>query len=202
MASRWYQWEGVIWPEHLDVDFEGHYILDPIIDFGVKGFISPLHSMDGGKPHFHWIMCFDSSKTYEQVMGMLKDEHLDECVNTVKYVKDLTTRVRYLTHEDNPKKFHYAAEDVISIGGMDREQFMHFTSDKVQTDVSLMKVIDTYRVRSFAQLVKYCMYVDKESYRSVVGRCGFWSAYLRSLREDPNSFELQNIIDERISSNA
>lgn len=200
-STRWYQWEAVVWPEHMDN-------LDPIIDdFGVKGFLSPLHSMDGGKPHYHWIMCFDSSKTYTQVMDMLVDAGLhsrdpdDEdgsTVNTVRYVKDLTTRARYLCHLDSEKKFHYSPEDVICIGGMSYSQFLDFVSDKVQNDLSLIQMIDKYQLRSYAQLVKYTLYVDKESYRSVVGRCGFWSAYLRSLREDPVNFEIQNIIDEKV----
>lgn len=204
-SSRWYQWEAVVWPENLSS-------LDVIInDFGVKGFLSPLHSMDGGKSHYHWIMCFDSAKTYVQVMDMLRESGLhsldpddDEhsAVNTVRYVKDLTTRARYLCHLDSPNKFHYATEDVICIGGMSYSQFLDFVSDKVQNDLSLIGLIDKYQLRSYAQLVKYCLYVDKESYRSVVGRCGFWSAYLRSLREDPTNFEIQNIIDERTSKNA
>lgn len=192
MASKYYQWEGVLWPEHYPSKEDA---ISAIMEFGVKGYISPVHQDDGGKSHFHFIWCFDSAKTYEQVMQMIEDDGL-QGVNTVKYIKDITTRARYLIHRDNPNKAQYSPEDVICMGGTDYNQFLNVSADKYNDDLTLMEVIDKYQVRSYAQLVKYCAYCSREHYKSVVGRCGFWSAYVRSLANDINSKELQYLIDE------
>lgn len=181
-----------MWPEHYD---SPNSAIETLIDFGVKGYISPLHSDDDGKPHFHFIWCFDSAKTYDQVMQMIDDDGL-EGINTVKYIKDLTTRARYLIHKDNPSKAQYSPADVVCMGGTDYNQFLQVSADKYNDDLTLMEIIDKYNVRSYAQLVKYCAYCSREHYRSVVGRCGFWSAYVKSLANDINSRELQYLIDE------
>lgn len=192
MANKYYQWEGVMWPEHYE---DNDSAIQSLIDFGVKGYISPLHSDDGGKPHYHFIWCFDSAKTYEGVMQMIEDDNLVG-INTVRYVKDLTTRARYLTHRDSPDKALYSVDDVVCMGGTDYSQFLQVSSDKYNDDLTLMEVIDKYEIRSYAQLVKYCAYISRENYKSVVGRCGFWSAYVRSLANDSISRELENLINE------
>lgn len=192
MASKYYQWEGVLWPEHYE---SPDHAVQALQDFGVKGYISPLHTDDGGKPHFHFIWCFDSAKTYEQVMLMIEDDGLLG-INTVKYVKDLTTRARYLTHRDSPDKALYSVEDVICMGGTDYNQFLNVSADKYNDDMTIMEVIDKYKVKSYAQLVRYCAYCSREHYKSVVGRCGFWSAYVKSNANDFNSTEMEYIIAE------
>lgn len=191
--AKSYQWEGVLWPEHFPALEDAKASL---INFGVKGYISPIQNDDGGKEHFHFIWCFDRQKTYEQVMNMIQDEGLGECINTVKYVKDLTTRARYLCHLDESSKSLYDPNDVTCMGGTDYYQFLNVSSEKYNDDMTLMEIIKKYNVGSYAQLVDYCMYCSREHYKSVVGRCGFWSAYLRSKVNDSRSHELQNIIDE------
>lgn len=193
MATRYYQWEAVIWLESAPED-----LIDIITDdFGVKGFLSPIHMSKNEKFHYHWLLCYDSAKSYQQVVDDITAAGLDGCINTVQYVKDLTTRARYLCHLDSQRKEHYSPEDVICIGGTSYDKFLEYTVDKINDDVSIIELIDKYRVRSYAQLVRYCLYCNRQLYRSVVGRCGFWSAYVRSLAMDPLSPSLENIIDER-----
>lgn len=197
MATRYYQWEAVIWNESAP-DNLIEYITD---EFGVKGFLSPLHQSKNEKFHYHWILCYDSAKTYDAVLMDIKGTEenptiLAPCINTIQYVKDLTTRARYLCHLDSKSKVHYSPEDVICIGGTSYDKFLEYTVDRLNDDISIIELIDRYNVRSYAQLVKYCLYANQMFYRSVVGRCGFWSAYIRSLAMDSNSMALQNIIDE------
>lgn len=206
MATRYYQWEAVIWKESAPDN-----LIDIITDdFGVKGFLSPLHISKNEKFHYHWLLCYDTAKSYQQVLqdlhnaGLAKDPYDEDddgvyCINTVQYVKDLTTRARYLCHLDSSRKEHYSPEDVICIGGTTYDKFLEYTVDKINDDLSIIELIDRYRVRSYAQLVRYCLYCNRQLYRSVVGRCGFWSAYVRSLSMDSLSSELENIIDERKS---
>lgn len=170
--------------------------LDQIFDFRVKGYLSPLHDMDGGKPHYHWIMCFDSLKSYDQIMEMIKESDLDAAVNTVRYVRDLTSSARYLCHLDERKKFHYNPEYVQCIGGTSYSKYLDYETDRALEDLTLIELVKKYRIRSYTQLVDYCLYVAKSHYRSVVGRCGFWSAYIRGFN-DPISIEAENAINEK-----
>ena len=200
-VSRWYQWECVVWKESLPEDG-----LDALVKFGVTGYISPVHNDaedEEGHPHYHWILCFPTSKSYQQVMQMMDDEGLRNTpdhkgpVNTVKYVKDLNLRKRYLCHLDEKHKQHYSPEDVICIGGAEYDDCLHTTPDKQNDDLSIIELIKKYNCTSYAQLVEYCLYCDREHYRSIVGRCGFWSAYLRSRSQDSKSRELEYIINEK-----
>lgn len=193
MATRYYQWEAVIWLESAPDN-----LIDIITDeFGVKGFLSPVHKSDNEKFHYHWLLCYDSAKSYQQVMDDIESANLSDCINTVQYIKDLTTRARYLCHLDSPKKELYSPSDVICIGGTTYDKFLEYTVDKLNDDMSIIELIDKYKCRSYAQLVRYCIYCNRDYYRSVVGRCGFWSAYIRSLAMDTNSSELEYIIEEK-----
>lgn len=187
-----YNWECVVWVESLPS-------LDLIYDFGVKGYLSPVHNMDGGKPHYHWILCYSRQVTYDQVMSQLIEDGLDGCVNTVRYVRDMDTRARYLCHLDERHKFHYSPEDVQCIGGTDYSKYLYYGEERIDTDMSIVKIIEKYRCRSFSQLVNYSIYVNRNIYKTIVGRANFWSNYLRSLAMDSNSIEMQNTIDERRS---
>lgn len=191
-----YNWEAVVWLESLGTTEENKPDIERIIDFGVKGYISPLH-VDSEKPHFHVIWCFDRQVSYDSVMSMIEEESLDDCINTVKYVKDLTSRGRYLCHLDESKKLHYSPDLVTCMGGLSYNKFLNYETDSAMEDLSLFKLIDRYKIRSYSQLVRYCAFVRTESYRSIVGRCSFWSSYLKSLNFDTNSVELENIINEK-----
>lgn len=191
--KKYYQWECVCWyTDHFD---NLNDAIQSITEFGVKGYISPVHT-DSGKNHLHIIWCFDSSKTYDWVIKAIEEDGLSESINTVKYVKDLTTRARYLCHLDEKNKPHYSPEDVICMGGTDYNMFLNVSADKYNDDITLMNIIEKYHVRSYSQLVRFCAYCSREHYKSVVGRCGFWSAYVRSYASDANSPELEYFINE------
>lgn len=185
-----YNWECVVWVESLPS-------LDLIYDFGVKGYLSPVHNMDGGKPHYHWILCYTRQVSYDTVMEQLREDGLDACVNTVRYVRDMDTRARYLCHLDEPHKFHYSPEDVKCIGGTDYSKYLYYGEERIDTDMSIVKIIEKYRCRSFAQLVNYSIFVNRSIYKTIAGRANFWSSYIRSLAMDSNSIEMQNAINER-----
>lgn len=195
-----YNWECVVWYSSLGS-------VQQLADFSVKGYLSPLHNLDGGDFHYHWILCFDREKSYNQVMQMLREDRLAKPedyegedvfpINTVKYVRDMTTRARYLCHLDETNKAHYDINQVRCFGGMDYSKYLNYTTDKVEDDLSLFQIIRKYNCTSYSQLVRYCAYVSKTYYKSVVGRCGFWSAYLRSLGMDSRSAEMENIIIEK-----
>lgn len=194
MAVKYYNWECVVWEESLN-RVGG---VDKLIEFGVKGFISPLQDDDGGKNHYHWILCYQRQKSREMVMEEIKEAGLDGCINMVIPVKDLPTRARYLCHLDELHKTHYDPDLVIAIGGLDYHEYVNTPRDKKRIDKNLFDIIRKYNCTSYSQLVRYCCYVVPEYYSQVTGKCGFWSAYMRSLANDSCSLQMEYDINEKI----
>lgn len=82
------------------------------------------------------------------------------------------------------------------MGGLTYDIFLKEESDSINKDKTVIELIEKYNVRSYAQLVKYCLYVQPKYYQSVVGRCGFWSAYVKSRANDFISVEMEYVIEE------
>lgn len=174
------------------------------MDIGVNGWISPVHTdSESGKPHRQFLLKFPHPRSYDQVMKLLQDRGINDpdtkrqTVNTVRYAPDEKRSGRYLCHLDEDDKEHYKPEDVITMGSIPYSVFLDAEVDEKDTDTSLFELIEKYRCRSYSQLVRYCTYVEPKFYRAVCGRCGFWSAYLKSLSMDPNSAEMEYIISEK-----
>lgn len=200
-TNKYYNWEVVVWEESLS-DFQ------KLIDFGVKGFISPLHTNEDGKPHYHQLFMFERQKTYDQVMDMLREDGLAKPkdiedadnvypINTALPIRDFPTRARYLCHLDNSDKEQLDPSMVTEIGGLDYYKYVNYITDKMEEDLQLFTVIETFNCTSYSQLVRYCAVVSPKFYKSVVGRCGFWSAYMRSLYNDHNSLKMEYAIQEK-----
>lgn len=187
--NTWQYWEAVIWLDHEDA-------VQRVIDLGITGWISPVHT-DSNKEHRQVLFKFPHPRSYDQVMAIIKQGGCDDCINTVLFVPDERRRGRYLCHLDESDKPHFDPDEVIQMGDIPYSIFLKDSADEKIEDVTLIELIDKYRVCSYAQLVKYCLYVEPKFYRSVVGRCGFWSAYIKSFTMDPKSAELQYLIDEK-----
>lgn len=200
MSKKYYNWQYVVWEENLES-------IQKLIDFGVRGFISPLHVSDNEKAHYHWITMFPRQQSYEAVMDMLRnDDLLNEeghvgPINTALPVRDIVVAARYLVHadEDPNVKPHLDPEMVISVGGIDYMKYFNDVGDSFESDRGIFQLIKKYNCTSYAQLVNYCAYVSPSYYKSISGKCGFWSAYMRSLANDHISVQMQYIIDEKES---
>lgn len=196
--KKYYNWEYVVWTENLES-------IQQLIDFGVRGFISPLHVSDNEQPHYHWITMFPRQQSYDSVIGMLDDagllntEERKGCINTALPVKDVAVRARYLVHadEDPNVKPHLDPEMVTCVGGIDYMKYFNDVGESFDSDRGIFQIIQKYNCTSYAQLVNYCAYVSPSYYKSVSGRCGFWSAYMRSLANDHVSITMQYEIDEK-----
>lgn len=196
--KKYYNWEYVVWAENLGS-------LQELIDFGVRGFISPLHISDNEKPHYHWITLFPRQQSYEAVLDMLRESGLLNedghvgCINTAIPVRDVAVRARYLVHadEDPNVKSHLDPQMVTSVGGLDYMKYFNDVGESFDSDRGIFQIIRKYNCTSYSQLVNYCAYVSPSYYKSVAGKCGFWSAYMRSLANDRNSIEMQYIIEQK-----
>ena len=98
----------------------------------IPAFISPIHDKDTNptgevkKAHYHVILMFDTVKTKEQAIDVFNKVNGVGC----EVVNNLRSMARYLCHLDNPDKYQYSKDDVISLCGADYLSIIGSASDK------------------------------------------------------------------------
>lgn len=121
-------------------------------------FVSPLHDSDVNpdgeikKPHYHVLVTFDSVKTQAQFLEFA------ETFGGVgqEKVNSLRGYARYLCHLDNPEKYRYKEEDVISIGTDDYLSIISLPSDKYTAIREMIDFINHEEIYMFSDLLLYC----------------------------------------------
>ena len=106
--------------------------MEIVSDLKVETIISPLHDSDINptgepkKPHYHVMIMWESVKTKEQVMKIFKSFGGVGC----EPVNSIRGMARYFCHLDNPEKFQYPEENVITYGGADYFKLIGLAVDK------------------------------------------------------------------------
>lgn len=124
----------------------------------VPAFISPLHDKDlnpGGeakKSHYHVLLMFDSVKTVEQAKSIFSLIGGVGC----EVVQSLRGYARYLCHLDNPEKFQYSENDVVSLCGADYINVIGLVTDKYVAIGDMIDFCEQNDIISYAELLKYC----------------------------------------------
>lgn len=141
-------------------------------------FISPLHDKDvnptgeSKKPHYHVMFMFDGVKTVNQV---------SEIVNLIggvgcEIVNSTRGYARYLCHLDNPEKYQYREEDVISMCGADYQGIIGLATDKYKALAEMEDFCVKYNVVSFYLLARYAS-LHRQDWHRILCDCG--SVYMR-----------------------
>lgn len=121
-------------------------------------FVSPLHDKDVNpdgeqkKPHYHVLVIYDSVKTQAQFLDFASTFGGvgQEKVNSIRGY------ARYLCHLDNPEKYQYNLDDVISIGCEDYLNLISLPSDKYSAIREMIDFINTEQITLFSDLLLYC----------------------------------------------
>lgn len=121
-------------------------------------FVSPLHDKDVNpdgeikKPHYHVLVIYDSVKTQAQFLDFASTFGGvgQEKVNSIRGY------ARYLCHLDNPEKYQYNVDDVISIGCEDYLNLISLPSDKYSAIREMIDFINTEHITLFSDLLLYC----------------------------------------------
>ena len=104
-------WTAVLYPESARADWREH--LD---ELHIEWAESPLHEFDTNptgevkKAHWHIVLAFDGPKSYEQVceiLAPLNGPIPQKC-------HSLKGAIRYFAHLDNPEKYQYDAQSVVT----------------------------------------------------------------------------------------
>lgn len=122
------------------------------------------------KPHYHLILTFEGVKSLKQVKAIT-----DELKATQPFVcQDLKAYTRYLVHADNPDKYQYSQNDIITFGGFDvKKAFIkRSTDDTLILCSEIISYIRDNNIKEFSDLIDFCFDNGKED----------WALYLTSNR--------------------
>ena len=161
----------------------------------IPAFISPIHDKDTNptgevkKAHYHVILMFDTVKTKEQAIDVFNKVNGVGC----EVVNNLRSMARYLCHLDNPDKYQYSKDDVISLCGADYLSIIGSASDKYLALAEMMDFCEKYNVNSFAALARYSQ-ANRNDWFRVLTDSGsvFMREYLKSRKwsQDENCLHI------------
>ena len=133
-------WACVVYPESAPPDW-----IEQIKLQGLRAAISPLHDKDLNadeaekKPHWHVILCWDGPTT-ANVAKAVTDKL---CAPAPQGLASVKGYYRYLTHQDNPEKHQYDANEIQHIGGFDPLDF--FEATRSETEAAKRQVMQIIR---------------------------------------------------------
>lgn len=167
----------ILYPESADSDFGSK-----LKNFHVPYLLSPLHDKDKDdvgnikKPHFHLIVCFDSVKTIQQFIDIVKP------LGGVgaEPLNSLRSYARYLCHLDDPEKFRYDIEKVESYN-IDYLSVINQSEDRYQAISDMQVFCDERQIYSFSELCKFCRVYRPDWFRLLCDNSSvIMQAYLKS----------------------
>lgn len=179
-GTRTRNYATVVYPESAPKNW-----MEIVSDLKVETIISPLHDSDANptgepkKPHYHVMIMWESVKTKEQAMEIFKSFGGVGCepVNSVRGM------ARYFCHLDNPEKFQYPEENVITYGGADYFKLIGLAVDKYKAIREMIEFCIENSIVEYSDLMEYCM-LNNEGWFRVLCDNGSVAMqnYLRSKR--------------------
>lgn len=136
-STRSLYWASIIYFDSGNID----NILDFFNNRGICFYLSPSHEYDKDdegnykKTHRHLLLKFHSLKSQAQVQAIISPFTNVLCV----VVSNLKQYARYLIHADNPEKYQYDFNDVITNG-----DYSYFFNDEFAIS-SLTKLVNNIR---------------------------------------------------------
>lgn len=186
-GERTRNWMFIMYPDSAPENWR-----DILNDQHVQIAVSPLHDRDVNatgepkKPHWHVVLAYESVKTKEQVQEVADALNATE----VKKVQSLSGMLRYLTHMDNPEKAQYDKDDIISFGGMDVQNIILTSSDKVLMLEQIMNWIDENHCTKFTMLMRYCRTCKREWFEMLAtGYTLVITAYIKDMWREEKETE-------------
>lgn len=174
-------WTFVLYPESAPDNWR-----DILQQTGLEIAISPLHDSDIDptgdlkKPHYHIILCYNNTVTGRMVKSLV-DELNQPIPMPIDSVKGL---YRYFTHKDNPDKYQYSENDIVTLNGFDVLDFSDLsTGDKSKIRVELVKFIRENDIDEYSDFIDKIIEIDKPDFLLVAMTSTiFFNAYLCSKR--------------------
>lgn len=175
MNSKARHWTFIVYPDSIN-----EFWIDQLIETGLPFAISPLHNKDINpdgsvkKEHYHICITYDGPTTFNNV------KQLTESIGATipKRVMSLRGIYRYLSHEDNPDKYHYDSKEI--------KEYNNFHIDMTESEITFKKaqivdMLQASNIKNYAELVNYYLSSgDYDSFKIVSTNTFFFAKYIDS----------------------
>lgn len=163
-AGRTRNYATIVYPESAPENW-----LDILRELKFNVLVSPLHDKDVNpdgeikKAHYHVLMLFDTVKSKEQV------EDIRDSFGGVGFenVNSVRGYARYLCHLDNPEKYQYSPDDVLSIGTEDYFELISLPSDKYRVIDEIIDWCDANECYIYSDLLRYARKNRRDWFRTL-----------------------------------
>lgn len=185
----------VVYPESAPMDW-----LRRLDDEHIQAFVSPLHQFDVNpdrmvdgapepkKPHYHLMLMFEGVKTKDQVKEIL-DRVCGDGYAGIDVINSFRGYARYLCHLDNPEKYQYSVDEVLSFSGADYLSAIGLPIDKYSVVGDMMDFCSSEKVYSFGQLMRYAKLYRVDWFRSLCDNTAYvMTQYLKSIYWEDNNY--------------
>lgn len=176
-------WALVCYPESLPEDWK-----DFLSKTGLEIAISPLHDKDINpdntpkKPHYHIILVYQNPTTYNNVQQNICTYLNCPIPQPLESVKGY---YRYLTHRDNPEKYQYNENEIITLNGFDINDMVNMTMNELCAYLNkITDFIEDLQITEYRDLI-FLLKKDEEM-RFLLpiaqNKTTFLNAYIKSLK--------------------
>jgi alpha-N-acetylglucosamine transferase len=127
----------------------------------IECIVSPLHNKDvlptgePKKPHWHVVLSFKNPTTYEKACEIFNEIGAVIPPEKECKVKDFRQMARYLCHMDQPDKYRYEMQEVITFGSIDYATLCMSTADEDAMLDDVFDAMDTYFLDSYPKVVRF-----------------------------------------------
>lgn len=153
--ERTRNWTFVVYPESAPENWR-----ELLNELHVPWVESPLHDKDKNpdgelkKSHWHVMLMFSSNKSYAQIKeitSQLRSPNPQKVANA-------KGMIRYFVHMDNPEKYQYEKNDIISHGGADIASYLASTTqERYELIKEMMSFVNENGILEMKDLLDYAM---------------------------------------------
>lgn len=174
-------WTFILYPESAPGDW-----LQQIKLSGLMCAISPLHDKDlnptgeAKKAHYHILLVYSGPTTYNSVAKFTASLNatIPQPLESVKGM------YRYFSHKDNPEKYQYNEDDIVTVNGFNIADLVELTKSEVnEIKARVLRLIREIDIIEYADLVDFL--TDNEmlvEYDVAVNNTFFFNSYIASRR--------------------
>lgn len=174
-------WAFVLYPESAPENW-----LEQLKLSGLMAAVSPLHDKDinptgeAKKAHYHVMLVYSGPTTYNAVAKFTASLN----ATIPQALESARGMYRYFTHKDNPEKYQYSEDEVITVNGFNIADLVELTKSEVNEIKSrVLKLIRELDLIEYADLIDFL--VDNEmflEYDISVNNTFFFNSYIASRR--------------------
>lgn len=184
----------ILYPDSSTYNFDK--VIKSLAEEHLTFAVSPIHDRDVDnvgslkKAHFHLLLAYSSATTLSNIRGWFKACGMPESeLHTVRLCASGVGYYRYLTHEDNPEKAHYDANDIRVFNDFEElfKKFSKTGSSKIDDLVHIFQIVDELNTISFHSLIQYLMLNERDLFKMLTSSSALAicvKEYQRSLEYD------------------